>query len=93
MILNSTLYNCRGIPEIVRKPLPAAPTGSSKARISLHSSFNNTIKEDSRAPRPLREDACPASLVELVRALSQRASAGNNRSDPEGLAARRFRWT
>jgi hypothetical protein len=45
MILNSTLYNCRGIPEIVRKPLPAAATGSSKARISLHSSFNNTIKD------------------------------------------------
>jgi hypothetical protein len=29
----------------VRKPLPAAATGSSKARISLHSSFNNTIKD------------------------------------------------
>jgi len=39
MILNSTLYNRTGNSEIVRKPLPAAATGSSKATISLHSSL------------------------------------------------------
>jgi len=42
MILNSTLYNCKGNPEIVTKALSAASTGSSKATISSHSSFNNT---------------------------------------------------
>jgi len=48
MVLNSTLYNCKGNPEIVIKALSAvAATGSSKTTISLHSFFNNnnTIKD------------------------------------------------
>ena len=44
MILNSTLYNCKGNAEIVTKRLSAADTGSSKTTISLHF-FNNTTKD------------------------------------------------
>jgi integrase/recombinase XerD len=45
MALNSTLYNCRGNPEIVTRP-PSAATGlSSEPTISLHSSFMNTTKD------------------------------------------------
>jgi hypothetical protein len=42
MILNSTLYNCRGIPEIVRKPLPAAATGIDKT-VTNNKNRNFTI--------------------------------------------------
>jgi hypothetical protein len=44
MILNSTLYNCKGNAEIVTKTLSPADTSSSKTTISLHF-FNNTTKD------------------------------------------------
>jgi hypothetical protein len=44
MTWNSTLYNCKGKPEIVTKALSAASSGpSSKATTSLHFSYSNTI--------------------------------------------------
>ena len=64
-----------------RLAAPGDPDAASRPRVELDATsghgrcnLGRAPSRDSRAPRPLREDACPASLVGLVRALSQRAS-------------------